>query len=77
MKKNCIAILLCCLHIGAFAQSPEVTKYINEITTIIKNNSIVSGQINWAAYEKDVRELSKNINSIDSCKVVLNYIIKT
>lgn len=77
MKKTCIAILLCCLHIGAFAQSAEVTNYITEITTIIKNNSIVSAQINWAAYEKDVRELSKNINNIDSCKPVLNYIIKT
>jgi C-terminal processing protease CtpA/Prc len=77
MKKNTITILLCCLHIGAFAQSAEVTKYITEITTIIKNNSLVSPQINWAEYEKEVGELCRNINSIDSCKPVLNYIIKT
>jgi carboxyl-terminal processing protease len=77
MKKNCITILLCWLHIGAFAQNAEVTKYITEITTIIKNNSIVAGQINWAEYEKEVSELSKNITSIDSCKPVLSYIINT
>ncbi|HEY8897857.1 MAG TPA: S41 family peptidase [Niastella sp.] len=77
MKKYCIAILLCCLHIGAFTQSTEVKNYINEITSIIKSNSLVAGQINWTEYEKDVSELSKNINSIDSCKPVLNYIIKT
>lgn len=77
MKKNCIAILLCCLQIGAFAQSAEVTKFITEITNIIKDNSLVTGQINWAEYEKEVSELSKNINSIDSCKPIFNYIIKT
>ena len=77
MKKNLIVILLCWLHIGAFAQSAEVTKYITEITTIIKDNSIVTGQINWTEYEKDVSELSKNIYSIDSCKPVFSYIINT
>lgn len=77
MKKNLIAILLCCLQIGAFAQSAEVTKYITEITTIIKNNSLVSPKIDWAEYEKEIAELSRNMNSIDSCKPVLRYIIKT
>lgn len=77
MKRNILTILLCWLHIGAFCQSAGVTKYITEITTIIKNNSIVTTQINWAEYEKEVGELSRNINSIDSCKPVLTYIIKT
>ncbi|MCS3794777.1 S41 family peptidase [Niastella sp. OAS944] len=77
MKKNIITILLCLLHIGAFCQSAEVTKFITEITTIIKKNSLVTGQINWTEYEKEIGEISRNINSIDSCKPVLNYIINT
>jgi carboxyl-terminal processing protease len=77
MKKNCIAILLCCLHMGVLAQSAEVTNYITEITTIIKNNSLVTAKIDWAEYEKEIAELSRNMNSIDSCKPVLRYIIKT
>ena len=77
MKKNILTIFLCSLHIAAFCQSAEVTKYITEITAIIKKNSIVTGQINWVEYEKEVGELSRNITSIDSCKPVLKYIIKT
>jgi carboxyl-terminal processing protease len=77
MKINIPAILLCWLPIGAFCQSAEVTGYITEITTIIKNNSIVSRRINWAEYEKEVGDLSRNMNSIDGCKPVLRYIIQT
>jgi C-terminal processing protease CtpA/Prc len=61
----------------AFAQSAQVTKYITEITGIVKNNSIVTSQIDWPKYQKDVDSLSGNINSIDSCRPVLDYVIQT
>ncbi|OQP57184.1 hypothetical protein A3860_11515 [Niastella vici] len=77
MNKYTVTILLCWWHLGAFSQSAAVTKYITEITSIIKNNSIVARQIDWAKYEKDVTDLSMNITTIDSCKPVLNYIVKT
>lgn len=76
MKRYTITILLCYWHLGAFSQNAAVTNYITEITGIIKNNSIVARQIDWTKYEKEVDDLSRNINSIDSCKPVLNYIIK-
>src|SRR5690242_20570326 len=77
MKTTLIAILFCCLQTGAFAQSAEVKSYITEITTLIKQHSLVAAQINWQEYEKGVSELSRNINSVDSCRAVQNYIIST
>lgn len=76
MKKYLVTILLSWLHIGAFCQSTQVTNYITEITNIIKSKSIVADQINWAEYDKEVGELSRNVNSIDSCKPILDHIIR-
>jgi len=70
-------IILCCCYINGYSQSTQVSKYITEITNIIKQNSIVARQIDWNKYDKDISVLSGGINEVDSCRPVLNYIINT
>jgi carboxyl-terminal processing protease len=77
MRKYIATILFSCWHIAVVAQSAQVTSYINEITGIIKNNSLVARQIDWARYDKEVSELSRNITDVDSCRPVLDYITNT
>lgn len=75
LKRCFILFLFCCWHSTVICQSAEVTRYINEITDLIKNNSIVARKIDWAKHEKEITLLSKDIYSIDSCKPIQNYFI--
>jgi len=77
LKTAFIIIPFLCWHVGVLSQSVQLKNYIAEITGIIKNNSLVAREIDWLKYEKDIAILSKNLNSVDSCKPVHDFIIKT
>ncbi len=77
LKKCFVTILYCCSCVVAFSQSTEVKKFLGEVSGIIKNNSIVTAEIDWKSYDSNIALLSKNIYAIDSCKPVLDYIIST
>ncbi|MBO9201890.1 MULTISPECIES: S41 family peptidase [Niastella] len=74
LKRILTTIFLCWWQLSGFSQSAEVKSYLAEITSIIKNKSIVANNIDWVKYEKDLAFLSQNINEVDSCRRVLDYI---
>lgn len=59
-----------------FKISKENTKFIKEVSKIVKGNSLFSDSLNWKQIPEELKTLQfKNIDSLDH-NLVLNYFIK-
>ena len=54
----------------------EVNEFANEITGIIKQNSIYTDSLNWNKIDAEIKEISKGINDVDEAQIISDYLIK-
>jgi hypothetical protein len=59
-----------------YSQTPKsVKKYIKQSIEIVKNKSLYSDSLNWKKIENEINIKSKELQSVDQCTVITNYII--
>ncbi len=55
--------------------SPEVKNFITDFNNIIKNNSIYTDSLDWKSIDKNIKELSNGLKSVNEANVLTNYMI--
>lgn len=54
----------------------EVKDFAEEVSTIVKRNSIYTDSLNWTQIETDLEELSRGMNTIAQANVLTDYILQ-
>lgn len=57
--------------------NPSIERYLNELLTIMKNNSINKSTIDWVKLEKDVKSKALGFNSIAEIGIAIQYAISS
>ncbi|MGG5207479.1 S41 family peptidase [Chryseobacterium sp. MIQD13] len=63
-----------------FSSKPSSEKalaYIKEFKNIVKKNSIFKNQINWTLLEKDLKKISKGMETVEDTGPAIQYIMRT
>lgn len=57
--------------------NPYIERYLNELLTIMKNNSINKSTIDWVKLEKDVKAKALGFNSIAEIGIAIQYAVSS
>lgn len=55
--------------------TPEVKKFIDEFTTIIKKNAIYADSLDWKKIDANIETMSRGTNAVPDAQFLLNYVI--
>ena len=73
--KHLIAVFLTIPFIF-YSQPPKsVKKHIKQAIEIVKHKSLYSDSLNWKKIENEINVKSKELQTVDQCTVVTNYLI--
>lgn len=54
----------------------EVTKYINKLIKIIKDNSVYADLVNWQEVEANVKTFSKGVQTVEDAEFIVSYLLR-
>ncbi|WP_316803682.1 S41 family peptidase [Pedobacter nototheniae] len=64
------------VEVSKIPPSKEVVKFVNDFSTIIKQNSIYKDSLNWTSIDADVKDLSMGLKTVEETKPITAYILQ-